>query len=84
MIAGEDGACEFEVCKFLGKTTESVAKSTIYMESLTCAHDPFAILTSSDALACLLKLEILKQFDSIRILRIVLETAFSPSRKPFW
>lgn len=82
---GEDGACGFEVCKFLVKNHKVSCKDHYSQENcLTCAHDPFTILTNPDAVTCLLKLEILEQFDSVRIFGIVLETALSPSRKPFW
>jgi hypothetical protein len=39
---------------------------------ITCAHDPIPIFADPDALACLLKLEVLQQFNPVRILWIVL------------
>lgn len=50
---------------------------------LTCTHNPFAIFTSPNTLAGFFKLEVLKQFNPIRILRVVFQAALSPSCKPF-
>jgi hypothetical protein len=50
----------------------------------TCTHNPFTIFTGSDTLASFLKLEILQQLHSVRILGIVFQAALSASSEPFW
>lgn len=49
-----------------------IATRVSLIESQTCAHNPFAVLANPDALASLLELEVLQQFNPIRILRIML------------
>lgn len=49
----------------------------------TCAHNPFSVFTHANTLTSFLELEILEQFNPIRILRVILKTALSPSCKPF-
>lgn len=51
--------------------------------TLTCTHHPFAIFASPDTLTGFFELEVLKQLNPIRILRVVFQAALSPSCKPF-
>lgn len=57
-------------------------QNTALKPKLTCTHNPLAIFTDSNALAGFLKLEILEQFNPIRILRVIFQTALAASCKP--
>lgn len=46
------------------------------------AHEPFTILTGSNAIAGFLKFEVLKYLDSVLIFSIVLQTALPSSSEP--
>ena len=49
----------------------------------TSTHSPFSIIADPNALACLFKFEILKQFNTACVFRIFLKALLSLLRKPF-
>jgi hypothetical protein len=53
---------------------------------LVCAgaHEPLAILADTNAATGLLELEILKKFDAVLVLGVILEAALPATGQPVW
>lgn len=75
--------CLYQVISRRGISIHTEATPSVHAAH-TSTHDPLAVITDSDALTRLFKLEVLQKLDPAGEFRITLETSFPLSGKPFW